>query len=46
MQIIREIEKRDIAKNISTNPEKAEKLRSQLEDTENRIRHIKESLQR
>ena len=46
MQIIREIEKRDIAKNISTNPEKAEKLRSQLEDTENRIRRIKESLQR
>jgi hypothetical protein len=46
MQIIREIEKRDIAKNISTNPEKAEKLRSQLEDTEKRIRRIKESLQR
>jgi hypothetical protein len=46
MQIIREIEKRDIAKNISTNPEKAEKLRSQLEDTENRIRRIKEILQR
>jgi hypothetical protein len=46
MQIIREIEKRDIAKNVSTNPEKAEKLRSQLEDTEKRIRHIKESLQR
>jgi hypothetical protein len=46
MQIIREIEKRDIAKNISTNPEKAEKLRSQLEGTENRIRRIKESLQR
>jgi hypothetical protein len=46
MQIIREIEKRDIAKNVSTNPEKAEKLRSQLEDTENRIRRIKESLQR
>jgi hypothetical protein len=45
MQIIREIEKRDIAKNISTNPEKAEKLRSQLEDTEKRIRRIKESLQ-
>jgi hypothetical protein len=45
MQIIREIEKRDIAKNISTNPEKAEKLRSQLEDTEKRIRRIK-SLQR
>lgn len=46
MQVIREIEKRDIAKNISTNPEKAEKLRSQLEDTEKRIRRIKESLQR
>jgi hypothetical protein len=46
MQIIREIEMRDIAKNISTNPEKAEKLRSQLEDTENRIRRIKEILQR
>jgi len=46
MQIIREIEKRDIAKNISTNPEKAEKLRSQLEDTEKRILRIKESLQR
>lgn len=46
MQIIREIEKRDIAKNISTNPEKSEKLRSQLEDTEKRIRRIKESLQR
>jgi hypothetical protein len=46
MQIIREIEKRDIAKNFSTNPEKAEKLRSQLEDTEKRIRRIKESLQR
>jgi hypothetical protein len=46
MQIIREIEKRDITKNISTNPEKAEKLRSQLEDTEKRIRRIKESLQR
>lgn len=46
MQIIREIEKRDIAKNISTNPEKAEKLRSQLEDTEKRILLIKESLQR
>ncbi len=46
MQIIREIEKRDIARNISTNPEKAEKLRSQLEDTEKRIRRIKESLQR
>jgi hypothetical protein len=46
MQIIREIEKRDIAKNISTNPEKAEKLRSQLEDTEKRIRRIKVSLQR
>jgi hypothetical protein len=46
MQIIREIEKRDIARNISTNPEKAERLRSQLEDTENRIRRIKESLQR
>jgi hypothetical protein len=46
MQIIREIEKRDIAKNVSTNPEKAEKLRSQLEDTEKRIRRIKESLQR
>jgi hypothetical protein len=46
MQIIREIEKRDIAKNISTNPEKAEKLRSQLEDTEKRIRRVKESLQR
>lgn len=45
MQIIREIEKRDIAKNVSTNPEKAEKLRSQLEDTEKRIRRIKESLQ-
>lgn len=45
MQIIREIEKRDIGKNISTNPEKAEKLRSQLEDTEKRIRRIK-SLQR
>jgi hypothetical protein len=45
-QIIREIEKRDIAKNISTNPEKAEKLRRQLEDTEKRIRRIKESLQR
>jgi hypothetical protein len=46
MQIIREIEKRDIARNISTNPEKAEKFRSQLEDTEKRIRRIKESLQR
>jgi hypothetical protein len=46
MQIIREIEKRDIAKNISTNPEKAWKLRSQLEDTEKRIRRIKVSLQR
>ncbi len=46
MQIIREIKKRDIAKNISTNPEKAENLRSQLEDTEKRIRRIKESLQR
>jgi hypothetical protein len=45
MQIIREIEKRDIARNISTNPEKAEKFRSQLEDTEKRIRRIKESLQ-
>jgi hypothetical protein len=46
MQIIREIKKRDIANNISKNPEKAEKLRSQLEDTEKRIRRIKESLQR
>jgi hypothetical protein len=46
MQIIREIEKRDIARNISTNPEMAEKFRSQLEDTEKRIRGIKESLQR
>jgi hypothetical protein len=46
MQIIREIEKRDIARNISTNPEMAEKFRSQLEDTEKRIRRIKESLQR
>jgi hypothetical protein len=46
MQIICEIEKRDIARNISTNPEKAEKFRSQLEDTEKRIRRIKESLQR
>lgn len=46
MQIIREIKKREIAKNISTNPEKAEKLGSQLEDTEKRIRRIKESLQR
>src|ERR687896_311703 len=46
MQIIREIEKRDLARNISTNPEKAEKFRSQLEDTEKRIRRIKESLQR
>ena len=46
MQIIREIEKRDIARNIPTNPEKAEKFRSQLEDTEKRIRRIKESLQR
>jgi hypothetical protein len=44
MQIIREIEKRDIAKNISTNPEKAAELTDELLDTEKRILRMKTKL--
>lgn len=42
MQVIREIIKRDIAKNISSsNPEKTSELTDDLLDTEKRIRRIK-----
>jgi hypothetical protein len=41
MQVIREIIKRDIAKNISSNPEKTAELTNDLLDTEKRIRRMK-----
>lgn len=45
MQIIREIIKRDIAKNISSsNPEKTAELTDDLLDTEKRIRRMKTKL--
>jgi|ERR687891_330047 hypothetical protein len=41
MQVIREIIKRDIAKNISSNPEKTAELTNDLLDAEKRIRRMK-----